>query len=160
VNSQFFKFWGEFLLNVAVGKRQLEEMRRWVQSGSPSSGELAALFRHCYGLPETASAVGDDQWRKATADFHAALEAYAPLWGWVPLDRYNQLKRKTERLEVTVAEQTRLIKQFEALLEDRDMGHMPMITRFQNVIDDQRQAFEKLMQTLAPSSQTPEESDH
>lgn len=160
MDSQFFKFWGEFLLKAAEGKRQLEEMTRWVQSGSPPSGELAALFQQCYGLPETASGADNKQWRKATADFRDALEAYAPMWGWVPLDRYNQLKRKTERLETTVAEQTRLIKQFEALLEDRDMGHMTMITRFQNVIDDQSQAFEKLMQAVAPSSETPDESDH
>lgn len=160
MDSQFFKFWGEFLLKAAEGKRQLEELTRWVQSGSPPSGELAALFQQCYGLPETASGTNDKQWRKATTDFHAALEAYAPLWGWVPLERYNHLKRKTKRLEATVAEQSLLIKQFEKLLEDRDMGHMTMITRFQNVIDDQSQAFQKLMQTLAPSSETPEGNDH
>ena len=159
MDSQFLKFWGEFLLKTAEGKRQLEEMRRWVESGLPPSGELAALFRRCYGLPETASTADDDQWRKAAADFHAALKAYAPLWGWVPLDHYNRLKRQKERLETTVAEQTLLIKQFEKLLEDRSMGHMTMITRFQNVIDDQSRAFEKLMQALAPSSETPEETN-
>lgn len=159
MDSQFLKFWGELLLQAAEGKRWLEEIARWMPSGKPPQGELADLFRQCYGLPQTTTGVNEAQWRQATANFRTALEAYAPLWGWVPMDRYNQLKRKTERLETTLAEQARLIKQFEALLEDRDMGHMTMITRFQNVIDDQSQAFEKLMASLAPSSEAPDNTD-
>lgn len=157
MDRQFLKFWGEFMLNAAEGRRQLDEMVRWMQSGCPPLGGLAERFRACYGLPAAASAQDDDQWRQATSAFRAALDAYAPLWGWIPVERYNRLKRKTERLEATVAEQARLIQQFEALLGERNMGDMALITRFQNVIADQRQAFEKLMQTLVPSSQTPDE---
>ncbi len=159
MNSQFLKFWGEFLLQAAEGNRHLEDMTRWMQSGSPPLGEVATLFRKCYGLPDTTSTESTALWRKTTDDFRNILEAYAPLWGWIPLERYDQLKRRTKRLKVTVAEQARLIRQLEALLEDRNMGHMSMVTRFQNVIDDQSQAFEKLMQSLVPPTGTSDETD-
>jgi uncharacterized coiled-coil protein SlyX len=159
VDSRFLKFWGEFLLKAAEGHRHLDEMTRWMQSAFPPPGEMAALFRKCYGLPDSATAESNKLWRQTMADFRNLLEAYAPLWGWIPLERYDQLKRKTKRLETTVAEQARFIEQLEALLEDRNLGHMSMVTRFQNVIDDQNRAFEKLMQSLAPSSGTPDETD-
>ena len=159
MDSQFLKFWGKFLLQVAEGSRPLEDMTRWMQSGFPPLGDMAALFRKCYGLPDGTSIENDAIWRKTTTDFRAMLEAYIPLWGLIPMDQYDQLKRKTERLETTVAEQARLISQLEDLLEDRNMGHMSMVTRFQNVIDDQNQAFEKLMQSLVPISDNPDETD-
>jgi hypothetical protein len=157
VDRQFLKFWGEFLLNVAEGKRQIEEMTHWIQSDLPPLGELAALFRKCYGLPETNADRQDALWRTATTGFHTALETYAPLWGWVPLDRYTRLKDKLAHLEAEIAEQKRLIKQLEVLLENQGLGHMAMTTRFQNLIADQRQAFEQLMQALSASAEaTPE----
>ena len=160
MDHHFFKFWGELLLQTADGQRQLEELSRWIQSGFSPSNELAALFRKSYGLPPLASENSGDEWQKATADFHKALKAYAPLMGWVPLDRYDRLKREKERLEAQIAEQTRLIQQLEAILDDKDMGHMSLLTRFQNLVTDQSKAFDDLMQALKASSETSEDADH
>lgn len=156
MDGPFLKFWGEFLVQAAEGQRKVEEITQWVQSGFPSSGNLATLFRHCYGLAPGSSPGTDDRWQKATSDFQNALEAYAPLWGWVPLESYDQLKRENQRLETKIAQQERLIKQLEELLEDEDMGHMAMATRFHNLITDQRQAFDELMQALAPPADAPD----
>ena len=160
MDHHFFKFWGELLLQTADGQRQLEALSRWIQSGFSPSGELAALFRKSYGLPPLAPHNSGDEWQKATADFHKALKAYAPLMGWVPLDRYDRLKREKERLEAQIAEQTRLIQQLEAILDDKDMGHMSLLTRFQNLVTDQSKAFDDLMQALKASSETSEDADH
>lgn len=160
MDHHFFKFWGELLLQTADGQRQLEALSRWIQSGFSPSNELAALFRKSYGLPPLASENSGDEWQKATADFHKALKAYAPLMGWVPLDRYDRLKREKERLEAQIAEQTRLIQQLEAILDDKDMGHMSLLTRFQNLVTDQSKAFDDLMQALKASSETSEDADH
>jgi hypothetical protein len=160
VDHHFFKFWGELLLQTADGQRQLEELSRWIQSGFSPSGELAALFRKSYGLPPLAPHNSGDEWQKATTDFHKSLKAYAPLMGWVPLDRYDRLKREKERLEAQIAEQTRLIQQLEAILDDKDMGHMSLLTRFQNLVTDQSKAFDDLMQALKASSETSEDADH
>ena len=156
MDHQFFKFWGEFLLQAADGQRQLEDLTRWISGGFSPSGELADLFRKCYGLPAFSPPDSANAWQKATADFHKAFKDYAPLWGWVPLERYDRLKREKERLEAQIADQARFIRQLEAILEDKDLGHMGLITRFQNLVTDQSRAFDDLMQALQAA---PEESD-
>ena len=156
MNGPFLKFWGEFLLQAADGQRQVEELTQWMQSGFSPFVDLAALFRKCYGLAPEASKTADDHWQKVTSDFRETLEAYAPLWGWVPLDRYDQLKNENEHLKAQLDKQARLIKRLEALLADGDSGHMTMVTRFQDLIADQNKAFDELMQALVHA---PEPSD-
>lgn len=158
MDGSFLKFWGEFLLQAARGQSQVEEITKWVQAGFPSSGELADLFRQCYGLSSGSPSGQGDHWQAATANFREALEVYAPLWGWVPLDRYDQLKSENERLKSQLSEQARLIKRLEAIMADEDMGHMTMVARFQNLIADQSQAFDELMQTIVPPSNAPDEN--
>ena len=158
MDGPFLKFWGEFLLQAAEGQRKLEDLTQWMRSGYPPSMDLAALFAKCYGLTPAASTVDGDRWHKATAAFGEALQAYAPLWGWVPLDRYDQLKEENERLKAKLDNQERLIKRLEALLADGGMEHMSMIARFQDLITDQNQAFDKLMQALSPSEKASDKS--
>ena len=160
MDQQFFKFWGELLLQAADGQRKLEELTRWINGGFSPSGEMADLFRKCYGLQAFASPDSANAWQKATADFHKAFKAYAPLWGWVPLERYDQLKREKERLEAQIADQTRLIQQLEAILDDKDLGHMSLITRFQNLVTDQGKAFDDLMQALQAPPEKSDEAEH
>lgn len=158
MDGPFLKFWGEFLLQAAEGQRKIEDLSHWMRSGYPPSVDLAALFGKCYGITPKSTSADSDHWQKATADFREALKAYAPLWGWVPLERYDKLKAENQRLKAMLAERERLIKRLETLLADGGMEHMTMVARFQDLITDQNQSFDKLMQALAPPPDTPEES--
>lgn len=144
----FIKFWSEFFRQAATGQQQLTAMGDWIQSGCPPKDALADLFRRCYGLP-SGKTMGEDLWKQATAEFVSALNAYAPLWGWVPLTRYDRLKRKNERLERKVSELERTIRQLDTLLAEKGLGHAALMTRFQELINDQTEAFDQLMQTFA-----------
>lgn len=147
MTDAFYKFWSEFFRQVAAGQQQLTAMGSWIHSGCPPQDALADLFRRCYGLPP-AKTMGEELWQKTTAEFITAVNAYAPLWGWVPLARYDRLKRKKERLEHKVSELERTIKQLDALLAEKGMGHAALMTRFQELINDQTAAFDNLMQTF------------
>lgn len=147
MDRHFLKFWGQLLLEAAEGQRRLEDLSRWIQSGFAASGGPADLFRQSYGLPPGASTAGD-LWQKALEDFQAALDTMAPLWGWVPRERYERLKRKAADLASRVAEQEQVIAQLEGLLTDRGSDQAVLAARFQNLIDDQQQAFEKLMRAM------------
>jgi uncharacterized coiled-coil protein SlyX len=125
-------------------------MAQWIQAGCPPDNGLADLLRSCYGLP-AAQAMGGDLWQKTVTEFLTALNTYAPLWGWVPLARYDRLKRKTERLERKIAAQERTIQQLDELLTERGLGHAALMMRFQDLINDQTQAFDDLMQTITDS---------
>jgi hypothetical protein len=153
MDGPFLKFWGEFMLQAAEGQRKLEDLFNWMQSGYSPSVDLAALFSKCYGLTPGPGSADLDRWQKATADFSETLKTCAPLWGWVPLDRYDKLKEENERLKAKIEKQERLIKRLEALLADGGMEHMSMIARFQDLITDQNQAFDKLMQALTPAEE-------
>ena len=156
MDPHFLKFWGEFLMQAAKGQRRLEEMAGWMQSGFSPTGALADRCRQSYGLPPAAPA-NQDLWRKAQEDFYTALRTYAPLWGWVPRDRYDRLKKKMARMESRMADQERTIEQLEALLADSGKGQAAVAARFQALIDDQQQAFHRLMEAMTASSQA---ADH
>jgi uncharacterized coiled-coil protein SlyX len=147
VTNDFLKFWAEFFRQAAAGQGQVTAMAEWIQAGCPPQGVLADLLRSCYGLPVT-QPMGGDLWQKAVTEFLTALNAYAPLWGWVPLERYDRLKRKTQRLERKIAAQERTIQQLDALLNEKGLGHAALMTHFQDLINDQTQAFDQLMQTI------------
>lgn len=148
MDDAFHKFWSEFFQQVAAGQQPLTAMGSWIQSGCPPKNALADLFSQCYGLPP-AKTMGAELWQKATAEFMSALKAYAPLWGWVPLSRYDRLKRENARLEHKVSELERTIKQLDTLLAEKGMGPAALMTRFQDLINDQTVAFDQLMQTFA-----------
>lgn len=156
MDSPFLKFWGEFMLQAAEGQRQLEDLAKWMRSGYSPSVDLATLFGKCYGLTPGSGSVDVDRWQKATADFSETLKTYAPLWGWVPLERYDELKEENKRLQAELEKQEKLIKRLDGLLADEGLEHMGMLARFQDLITDQNQAFEKLMQALSAS---PEAAD-
>jgi hypothetical protein len=147
VADAFYNFWSEFFRQVAAGQQQLTAMGSWIRSGCPPKDALADLFRRCYNLPP-AKNMGEELWQKATGEFVSAVNAYAPLWGWVPLARYDRLKRKKERLEDKVCELERTIKQLNALLDEKGMGHAALMTRFQELINNQTTAFDQLMRTF------------
>jgi uncharacterized coiled-coil protein SlyX len=146
-SNDFFKFWAEFFRQTVAGQQRVTNMAEWIQAGCPPNNVLADLLRSCYGL-SAAQTSGGDLWQKTVTEFLSTLNAYAPLWGWIPLARYDRLKRKTERLERKIAAQERTIQQLDALLNEKGLGHTALMTRFQNLINDQTQAFDELMQTI------------
>ena len=147
VTNDFYRFWAEFFRQTANGQQQVAVMADWLQSGCPPNSGLADLLRTCYGLPAT-PATPEDLWQKTVTEFLTALNTYAPLWGWVPLARYDKLKRQNESLERRVKAQERSIQQLDKLLNEKGMGHAALMTGFQDLINDQTQAFDELMQTL------------
>jgi hypothetical protein len=52
MDRQFLEFWGNYLLSVARGQKQLEDVTRWIHGGFSGVDELTALFKKYYGLEE------------------------------------------------------------------------------------------------------------
>ena len=52
MDRQFLEFWGNYLLSVARGQKQLEDVTRWISGGFSGVEELTALFKKYYGLEE------------------------------------------------------------------------------------------------------------
>ena len=46
MDRQFLEFWGNYLLSVARGQKQLEDVTRWIRGGFSGVEELTALLKN------------------------------------------------------------------------------------------------------------------
>ena len=139
MNSQFLEFWGKFLINVAQGQKQLDEMSTWMKKGYADADDLAALFRRCYGLnaPDAASAQNPHAWQEAIADFHDTFAQFAAQWGWVTQAEHQQLSDKCAALENEVQAQQATIRQLRDLLAQKGLGYNELLQHMQGSFKDQ-----------------------
>ena len=98
MDSQFLKFWGNFLLQTAEGTRQMEDWVRWMNAGNPATGDLARMLRSFYGL-SAQDPLSPENWDKATARFQTAWSDFLRLFDVVPRDQFETERRHKEALQ-------------------------------------------------------------
>ena len=155
MNKQFYEFWGHFLINVAQGQKQLEEMSDWMKQGFAGTDDLAALFRRCYGLEasDSGSAQEPQAWQAATAEFQKALAQFATQWGWVPQKEHQQVLEKCALLEKQVQAQQATIQQLRDLMAQKGLGHTELLQHMQGALNDQSEQFQALMESIRDAFQ-------
>jgi chromosome segregation ATPase len=153
MDRQFLEFWGNFLLNVAKGQKQFEDMTRWIHQGFKGFDDLNAMFTKCYGLEK----LGEDSpdyikaWQDAMDVFQRSFKDYLSLMNVVPRDEYNELVKKYEDLKEKVADREETVKHLQLLLERQgtDEGHLTK--GFHDLIKKQTEEFQELMKSLGQS---------
>jgi hypothetical protein len=150
MDSQFYDFWGKFLINVAQGQKQVEEMSAWMKQGFTGGDELAALFRRCYGLeaPDAGSTPDPQAWQAAVAEFQNGFAQFAAQWGWVPKDEHQQVLEKCAALEKQTQDQQATIRQLRDLLAQKGLGYSELLQHMQGSIKDQSDQFQALMERI------------
>lgn len=150
MNRQFLEFWGNFLINVAKGEKQMEDMAQWINQGFKGFEDLAAMFRNFYGLDRSASDYGKT-WENAAKDFQKSFQDYLKLFGVVPMQEHLELIKKYEALKEKAAAQEETILHFKTLLDQKgpDLGNMA--ERFQELLKRQTDQFQNLMKSLTSS---------
>ncbi len=152
MDSEFLKFWGNFLLNAAQGQKQLEQMSTWMKQGFDNFGDIAAMFGQFYGIPPGSTPAAEDsrpkEWETAIKDFQASFANYSRQWGWVPEKEHNNLIKENERLRRRLDEQGEVIEQLRQLLEEKGLGHMEVFQRMQSLAREQNQQFHRFMQNF------------
>ena len=101
MDSQFLKFWGNYLLAAATGQKQLEDLNQWISQGFSGFEELTAMFKKYYGLERPRNETSDStkMWQDAAAEFRNSFKAYLNLMGVVPQDKYRALEQKYAALK-------------------------------------------------------------
>ncbi len=150
MDRQFLEFWGNFLLQVAKGQKQLEDLAKWSKRGFMNFGDFTPLFRQAYGLEQPQPDNPDYQeiWKKAEKDFRASFQDYMSLLGMIPREEYAELARKYEKLEEKLAEQEETIKQLRQLLSDKGLDSAVIALEFQKLMQKQGEQFQELMKDL------------
>jgi hypothetical protein len=150
MNWQFYDFWGNFLLQVAQGQKQMEDMANWMRQGFDAMNDMATLFRNSYGLPDPSldsSSIAPD-WQQAISDFQKTFAQFAGQWGWVSSDEHKKALEKCAALEKEIKAHKETIEQLRALLAQKGMGHAELFEHLQNSMNEQSLQFHELMRTI------------
>ena len=150
MDSQFYEFWGQFLINVAQGQKQVEEMSAWMKKGYAGADDLTELFRRCYGLSaaDTGNAQDPQAWKEAIAQFQGTFTQFAAQWGWVPQADHEQALEKCAALEKQVEEQQTTIRHLRDLLDQKGLGYSELLQHMQGSLKDQSDQFQALMENI------------
>ena len=158
MDRQFLEFWGNYLLAAAKGQQQLEDLNQWICQGFSGFEELSAMFKKFYGLEHPPEETSDSAkaWENAVAGFRDSFNAYLDLMGVVPRDKFLALEQKCTTLQNKVADQEETIKILRSLLTEEGTYQGETVKVFQDLVNKQSDAFEKLMRKMAADSKEAE----
>jgi len=147
MDKHFLEFWGNFLINVAKGQRQLEDMAKWISQGFKGFEDLTAMFQKFYAFDHLKEDAPDymNAWKKAAEDFQKSFKDYFSLFDLVPRQKYLALVEKYEALKEKVVEQEETIKHLRILLGEKMADQEAMVKGFQDLINKQGEQFLKFM---------------
>jgi DnaJ-domain-containing protein 1 len=149
VDKNFLTFLGNFFLRAAEGRRQLEDMTRWMDQGASSLDEMTNMFRKFYGLeglpsdsPEYAKA-----WHRASESFTNSLNDWLASMSVVPRRDYLELEKKYAALKKEVVAQDETIRQYRNLLKEKGIPQPDMVQSFAKMMEKQARQFQQLMES-------------
>lgn len=148
MDRNFLEFWGNYLLAVARGQKQMETFSRWMRQGMQGSEDLTELFRKAYGLDPQQDGYAE-AWEKAARDFRLAFRETFLKMGWVPREDYDALAEENQRLLEKLDRQEDRIRRLRRLLSDPGTDQTKTLKVFQELIQKQGEEFSKLMRTLS-----------
>ena len=158
MDRHFLEFWGNYLLAAAKGQKQLEDLNQWIRQGFSGFEELTAMFKKFYGLeqPRREDSEAARAWRNAAAEFRNSFNAYLSLMGLVPKDEYQSLEKKYAALQKKVTDQEETIKTLRKLLSEDGTYQGETVKVFQDLVNQQAEAFETFMKSIAAASKEEE----
>ena len=151
MDRQFLEFWGNYLLSVARGQKQLEDVTRWIHGGFSGVDELTALFKKYYGLEEQSQDAPESSaaWKKAAADFKKSFGDYFSIMGWVSKDEYQILKEENQILKQKIEALEQTISRLRDLLKNPGIDPGQALDVLQELINTQNAEFQKLMKKFS-----------
>lgn len=121
MDKTFLEFWGNFLIGVARGQQQVEDLTKWINQGFSGVDEMMDSFRRAYGLKDVPRGPGDreEPWNKMFNSFQQSYHEYLKLLEVVPRAEYEQLQEENDSLKKRVVDLERAIGDLHALLAEK-----------------------------------------
>ena len=118
MDANFLEFWGNLLISVARGQKQIDDMIRWVRQSFPGADDLTNLFKKTYGLNQPAQAPSGqaELWKETRAMFHQSYGEYLKLLDVVPRADYDKLEKENDSLKRKIVELEGVVGNLRALL--------------------------------------------
>ncbi len=156
MDRKFLEFWGNYLLMVAKGQRQMEDAAKWINQGFKGFDDLTAMFAKMYGLDQKEEDRPQDptSWNKVTTDFTRSLAEGMGLMGWVPAEEHRTLRKKYDVLKAKVRAQEETIRHLRNLLNKEGNPHTEVILGFAELVEKQTSEFQDLLMGMGKTSGT------
>lgn len=150
MDKQFLEMWGNYLINVAKGQKQMEDMFKWMAGDYSGFPDITAMFRKAYGLEESPEDRPDftEGWRKAGEAFEKSFREYLRMMGMVSKEEHLNLVRKYEALKAKAAEQEETIEHLRMLLNEKGMDQGEVMEEFQSIVKSQTDQFQELVKSF------------
>ena len=148
MNSQFLEFLGNYLIQAARWQKLVNPPSAGNVPPVIDSTDFARLFKQFCSVAGTQESEMPEylrMWQQSLEHFQSLLGPYAKMWGWVPESDLRNLQEKCEALEKTIRKQEQTISQLRLLVDEKGLGQIDMIQRFQDLIQEQSDEFQKMM---------------
>jgi hypothetical protein len=157
-DPKFLEFWGNYLIAVAQGQKQLQSLSRLMHQNFQGWEDLTALFKKSYGLETLApdSPAFQEAWKKATAEFRQSFKETFRAMGWVPEEQYRELAAENKMLQQKISQQDGIIRRLQTLMNEKGLDQSRALEVFRDLIDRQGQEFQKLMNALSQTNASDE----
>lgn len=155
MDANFFEFWGQALLGIAKGQRQMEEFNRWLRQGLSASDPLSALLRRIYGLEKSEEQDAEylDPYEKIVASFLKSFRDYLLLFDVAPRGDLDGLRQECEALKQQIMEQDQTIAQLREALDEKELHSDRAARDMQRLLQKQTDQFQQVMKAMGQAFQ-------
>jgi len=150
MDSQFLEFMGNCFISAAKGRKQVEDLEKWMSRGFEGFNELPALFKKFYGLEHMQNESSDytETWDKFLKDFKKIFSDYLSFFNMASFEEHLALVKKYEALKKKAAEQEEVIKKLRSRSGKGFSEQEEITENLQSMIKDQTDQFQKMMDSF------------
>jgi len=108
MDQSIYKFWEDQFINLEQGRKQMEDMTKWIMGGLSGFKPLSEPYGKFWNMDFWPTETQDymKAWETTTKDFQKLFTYYLDMMGLVPKDEYFELKKQFKELNERIADQT------------------------------------------------------
>lgn len=163
MNSQLLEFWGNSLMNMGRGQRQLDSVNQWINHSLSGFDKLTnSMFHTLNRINESFSDPPEymKMWNKSAEEAGKSVQNLLNISSpvGIPEESHQALVNKYEALKKKCEDQEETIKQLKKMMQsEKNLGQFldkfsdhvsdqgSVVKNFQNLIEQQNDQFQKLI---------------
>lgn len=157
MDQYIYKFWEDPFMNLEKGRKQMEDMTRWIMGGLSDFEELSESFGKFWDMDLLFRETQDymKAWETTTKDFQKLFTYYLDMMGLVPKDEHFELINQYKALNERVADQaieisSEISRQKEILADQKQMimDQKKEIAKQKKLVADQKELVKDLKKKI------------
>jgi hypothetical protein len=158
MDQSIYKFWEDQFINLEQGRKQMEDMTKWIMGGLSGFEALSEPYGKFWNMDFWPTETQDymKAWETTTKDFQKLFTYYLDMMGLVPKDEHFELKKQYKALNERVADQaieisSEISRQKELLAGQKQMifDQKKEITKQKGLVSDQKELVKALKKDVA-----------